>query len=414
MKAGRIVIGIVVLAIFAIAIFLGFAGREKGPSKNWRPSFSANSSRPFGSKLLFERLGDLFDADTLVQLPKGPFDTLAFKRFDRHLLMIIAASYQPEEFKVKELLRFVEEGNDVLLASNYFPGYLLDELGLQFQAYMKEDVDSLDVRLPGRGSSYRFSGRHTWTYFNNWSQKGTKPIAILDDDRDKAIALKVQHGRGSFLLSTHPFAFSNYYMVRKPEVHYVEEILTQLPRERRILWDAYYKPDRPASRGENPPPRSNNSSSLWAYIMQHEALRWAFYVLIAGSLVYVLLGGKRRQRLVPIIKPLRNSTLEFTETIGRLYLYEKNKKAIGEKHKLMADKKVRVFLEHIRSKYNLKTSHLDQEFEKNLAAKTEMENKEIRILLRRIRQVQEQEDVLADTLVQLNNEIENFYHRNGR
>ncbi|MCI4666722.1 MAG: hypothetical protein MRZ79_01075 [Bacteroidia bacterium] len=410
MRGNRGIIIWIIVGVLLIAIIAGFV-RSQGPSKNWKPSFSDNSPRPFGSKLLFERLEDFFPVDTIYKLDKGPFDTLAYAHLQDVLLFIVADRYEPEAYKYEELLRFVDEGNEAFVAANYFSTEFLQELDLITSYYALDNKDSMDVEMEKSGERYRFANSHLGNYFSYWDEINGQVLSKRNEK--EVLNIRLKYGEGYFTLSTHPLAFTNYYLLRNPEVHYIEEILASLPEKETIFWDNYYKPERPASSGDTPP-RSNQSPGLWEYIKQHEALRWAFNILIFGSLAYVFLGGKRRQRLVPIIKPLRNSTLEFTETIGRLYLFERNKKTVGEKHKLVAEKKIRVFLAHIRSRYNIKTNQLDERFEKQLTGKTGMEEKEIRILVRQIKRVQSQADILPNTLVQLSNEIESFYNKNGR
>ena len=54
----------------------------------------------------------------------------------------------------------------------------------------------------------------------------------------------------------------------------------------------------------------------------------------------MIFNAKRRQRVVPIINPLPNTTLDFTKTIGNLYYQEGN-------HQNIVDKKIIYFLEKI-------------------------------------------------------------------
>jgi hypothetical protein len=66
---------------------------------------------------------------------------------------------------------------------------------------------------------------------------------------------------------------------------------------------------------------------------------------------------------VPIIKPLQNSSIDFTKTIGNLYFQE------GE-HGNLIDKKISYFLDKIRSQYLLETAIIDDDFIKKLHQKS--------------------------------------------
>ena len=54
-------------------------------------------------------------------------------------------------------------------------------------------------------------------------------------------------------------------------------------------------------------------------ILQSQALKWAFYMTLISLILFVIFRGKRTQRIIPVIDPLKNATLDFTKTIGDLY-----------------------------------------------------------------------------------------------
>ena len=63
--------------------------------------------------------------------------------------------------------------------------------------------------------------------------------------------------------------------------------------------------------------------------------------------------GKRKQRIIPVITPLKNTSLEFVETIGRLYYQKGTRSGI-------AHKKIIFFLDFIRTRYNIATNVFNQ------------------------------------------------------
>ena len=80
------------------------------------------------------------------------------------------------------------------------------------------------------------------------------------------------------------------------------------------LWDVFEN-DQGEGDGES-------SDSAWSYIMKQESLRWGFWVLIISLLLYAIFEAKRTQRIIPVVKPLPNTTLDFTNTVGRLYFQQ--------------------------------------------------------------------------------------------
>ena len=103
----------------------------------------------------------------------------------------------------------------------------------------------------------------------------------------------------------------------------------------------------------------------------HASLQWAYYISLFGMVIFVLYEMKRRQRIIPVIEPLKNSTVEFVNVVGQVYYEQRNNMNI-------AQKKILFFLEHLRTKYYLKTNPLDQEFIERLSQKTGIEATRLR------------------------------------
>src|SRR5690606_40060151 len=93
------------------------------------------------------------------------------------------------------------------------------------------------------------------------------------------------------------------------------------------------------------------------------SLRYAWYTLIIGLILYLIFYGKRRQRIVPIIEPVKNTTVEYVETVGNLYYQEKN-------HTQLLDKQIKYALHYIRTEYKILTQHLNDDFISKLQQKT--------------------------------------------
>ena len=71
---------------------------------------------------------------------------------------------------------------------------------------------------------------------------------------------------------------------------------------------------------------------------------------------------KRKQRIIPVINPLANTTLEFVGTIGDLY-YQ------SAEHKNIAEKRIHFLMDQIRAKYWINTDKLDEIFIQTLSPK---------------------------------------------
>jgi hypothetical protein len=156
-----------------------------------------------------------------------------------------------------------------------------------------------------------------------------------------------------------------------------------------VIWDEYYK----VGKGERESPLR--------FILSRTALAWAYGITIVSLLCYVLFEAKRRQRIIPVVSPPQNATLEFVDTIGRLYYQH------GD-HKNLAQKKITYFMESIRTRFYLKTGILDEEFVDRLSEKSNVEREQVKMLISLIRKISESDSVSEDMLIRLSDMIERF------
>ena len=136
------------------------------------------------------------------------------------------------------------------------------------------------------------------------------------------------------------------------------------------------------------------------YVLNQPPLKWAWYLLLIGLLIFILFNAKRKQRIVPILKPLPNTTVDFTKTIGNLYYQEGN-------HQNLIDKKIIYFLEKIRSEYHIDTTILDEKFIEKLHQKTGKNIADITTVVRLINyQRKSYNQSIESDLIDINNAME--------
>ena len=104
------------------------------------------------------------------------------------------------------------------------------------------------------------------------------------------------------------------------------------------------------------------------------------------------------------IKPNENTSVTFTETIGRLYLQKKDNKNIAEKM-------TTYFNEHVRNNYFLNTNVINDEFITTLSRKSGVEKNRVESLYRAISHVHNNAVVDDYQLLSLNEQIQHFYKK---
>ena len=318
--------------------------------------------------------------------------------------IIVNTSFEPGATDARALLDFVQKGNCAFIAAQVITGILADTLNLKIkigafeEGFSSEDLgakankDSLSLML--LNTNLKFHGKKYW--YRNGSVTGyfasfdTLATTVLGENSSKqACFIKVKFGNGYFLISSTPLAYTNYNLLLADNSEYISSTLSYLP----VLdtyWDEYYK-------NYNVKEGSNQLS----FITRQPPLYWAYYIALFGGIVYILFEAKRRQRIIPIVKPPKNSTVEFVSTIGRLYFQNGS-------HVDIASKSIYYFLEHIRAKYYLNTTVFDQAFILKLSERSGFDKLKLEQLFSLIQQFQNAQTASQKDLMELNRRMSEF------
>ena len=206
--------------------------------------------------------------------------------------------------------------------------------------------------------------------------------------------IAIDHGQGKFIFHTAPAAFSNYFLLTGNNKEYIEKIFSYLkPETSSIYWDNYYR------RGI-----SRNDFSIAGFFRKHIQLYYAFLLVLALLLIFIAFGGKRRQRFIPERIPNTNTTVSYTETIGRLYLQKKNNRNI-------ALKMFSYFLEHIRNSYFLNTQNLNNEFAESLSRKSGIPEARVQELLQLMNDTDHADNISDMKLLELHNMMQEYFKK---
>ncbi|TDP01614.1 DUF4350 domain-containing protein [Flavobacterium sp. 245] len=399
-KSIKIYIGVLVFLMALILIV------DKGEPKpiDWRPTFSVHDKIPYGLYVFdheikgllknqkierisaitpYEYLDSKYNADSLVEdyRIKGTF-------------LNIAAEGDIDEQSVKELFYFVSRGNNAFLSMRVFPKILLDSLKLETQTDLKRyNNTSIWVANPKiSGKKYLFK-QSVEDYFSKIDTLQTTVLGYQSKEKNKKHVnfIKVKYNGGYFYLHTQPATFTNYHLLKDNHYQYAEDVLSYIPKGD-VFW---------YTKGQN---NESVSNSPLRYIFSQPALKWAYLLSLFGLLIFIFFNAKRKQRIVPIIKPLSNLTVDFTKTIGNLYYQE------GD-HTTIIDKKIIYFLEKMRNEYLIDTAKLDDDFIKKLHLKTGKNIADIQDLVFLINEHRKSyHGSLEEDLIRINNAIEKIIH----
>lgn len=399
----------ILIGLMAVAIIALLFTNESNPVHQFdgRVTLRKRDKIPYGTFVAYESLKALFPKASVIASKQEPgyWDSLS-NYGEGQALIIVAPDFNADEYEMKKLIRFMENGNDVFISAMEVSYEVTQMLkcdinpaeGLLYYFDQSEGRDLLSVSLMqppfARQSSYTYPGKRYDFYFSKLDT--TTAIILGNDKNNKPNFVHLKAGKGNLYLHLAPMAFSNYFLLYKNNIAYYENILSVIsPGATKIIWDEYYINKR----------LKREKSSSWLNVfLKHKALRWALLTAILALLLYVLLEMRRKQRIIPVITKPANDSLEFVKTIGRLY-HDK-----GD-HKNLCRKMSAYFLEHIRSRYKLATSELNDEFVKNLRIKTGVEEKEINDIISFIRQLDTSTEVNDKELAWFHKQLESFYKK---
>ena len=385
-----------------------------GDRLNKRFTLWRDDKIPYGTYYAYRQLSSIFGEAAIDVVNTSPAissslglhteavnDSLSL--FDKQAYLIIGNSIKPSETEINALYTFISEGNHVFISCMEIGGNLLDSLRIStsLKSGYDNDADSLTLNIVDPvsydTSSYAYPGKARDNTFNRMDSSIT---TILGTDKNgKANFVKFSYkGDGALYLHLAPAALTNFFLLHKQNKTYYDKLFSFLPKDiKEIYWDDYF---RTHTDGESNSGKSS-FSKLQAFLA-HESLRWAFWLAVLLFAIIYLFDSKRKQKVIPEIKPLKNTSLDFVQTIGRLYFQRKD-------NKNLAGKMSAHFLDYVRNRYNLPTSQLYEEFENRLAYKSGYDLQAVKNIVYQVRTLEGQPVVDDNDLLAFNDKLDKFY-----
>jgi len=376
---------------------------ESGSIQSLQESFAKNDKKPFGTYIAYQQLNVMFSQNTIKN------KTLSFDKTwnsisdTSSLYVCFAPALFVNDEEVKAMLDYVYAGNNLFIAANYIDDALLKKISCEEVAGAGTYFNVLDslrtTSTKSTDSTFSYFYKPFKNYIKYKDSEFTKVLGFNEDDKPNYILYF--HGKGKLFLHCDPKAFSNYFLLKKENYRYMQDAFSYANNfPDHLYWDDYYR--RLFSKRSSGSRDSNFST--FNVLMSHPPLAWAFWLFLLLLLLYILFGGKRRQRVIDKIKPNVNTTVAFTETIGLLYLQNKDNKNIAEK---MAA----YFNEHVRNSYFLNTSMVNEDFITTLSRKSGVDKERVESLYRAIYHAHNNLVVDDYQLLSLNEQIQNFYKK---
>lgn len=170
-------------------------------------------------------------------------------------------------------------------------------------------------------------------------------------------------------------------------------------REHRGGESSAYRPEN--ERNYNRDEDDQEDKGILSFLLENDSLRWAWYTLMVTLALYMLSSTRRRQKLIPLIHKLQNTSVEFVQMIARLYYLKKD-------HRDIALKKINYFQEYLRSRYYHKDLSLTESNIDSLARRSHKKPEQIKRLFELINEVQSSGSISAVKLHVLSQRINEF------
>lgn len=382
---------IILSLALALLIFVKLSAPEE---IDWSSSYSQKDKIPFGDYILYDLLPDIFPGKKITSVNFPVYNLLNDESFYNTNYIFINDNFMPDKLDRDLLFFYAEDGNNVFIAANFIEQNFLDTLGIKlisdFSFNDTSYINFTDLHIK-RSEDYRFKRGFFGAYFSEYDSSST--FVLGKNKKGYANFIMIPYGDGEIFINSMPHVFTNYNLLEKENNDYILKALSYLP-VRNTFWDEYYKA---ANKLAGTPLR---------FILSQESLMWSYYLLIISVIIYIAFEGKRKQRIIPVIKPLKNTTVAFVETIGKLYYEQKD-------HKNIAGKKITYFLDFIRTRYFIKTSELNDETIKRISEKSGIGPGKVSQLFNLISWISKQKNIKESDLLELNDLIQTFYKQSG-
>ncbi len=408
--------------VFCLVVLSACRGCNEKKLPSLKETYQQNDKIPFGGYIAFKEF-EIIMQQSAVNVLTGPlidyWEVIKKEKSEvgvdggneeevakNSLYFIVAKNLFLDPYDTNALLSFADQGNDLFISADYIQPEFLRKIHciVERDAEVKAEAigkmdDSFLGGHPEDGSDHLEYGYYYYPFLNSIKFEKKSGTVLGYNDKGEPNFVVLKYGKGQIYLHVAPRAFSNYFLMTDDNLDYYKYVLSTLPTNPEYyIWDEYYK-IHPAKREQQSSGKSDFSTL--SVIKKHPSLLWAFWISMVGMLLFVLFNSKRKQRPIREIPPNSNATVEYTETIGRLYLQHKDNKNIAEKQ-------ITYFYEKIRNNYFINTADVNEEFLVSLSGKSGVDKEKVNELFGLIKKIRTKVEVADEELLQLNDKITSF------
>ncbi len=389
--------------IFLLVLIILLIDTFRVKPTNWKPTYSLDHKNPFDLYVFNREIKNIIPENRIKRIVSTPYEYIQDQNGTVTYLVIKQNIYIIGDTVI---LEEVKKGSNLFISCENLIRNITDSLGLNYTEADSDlslkKLDMLRLSLTNKNwgnADYQLKPVLNTFAFVDADSSTTTILGTekLPDGKIYPNFLKIKYGKGYVFIHNQPQVFTNHALLsEKSSSNYVAHLLSYIPKSMPLVWFV---------DGQTSNPDAPKTETGLSVVFRYPALRAVWLLLIYGLVLYVLFNSKRRQRIVPVIKPLRNTTVEFVQTIGNLYYQQGNVANI-------IDKKIVFFLDRIRTNYFIDTSKLDERFAEKLKSKSGKNIELINEILEFINKFRKNKTAEKNDLIHLNKLIEEFWDKN--
>ena len=342
-----------IIAIIALSAFIWLTYNYLSHQYSWNLSFDHNNRQPYGSMV--------FDSVMSKSCPYGyQVSDTSVNHFLKHHdngreTMLITEGHA--FFNMDSVMAFVEHGGSVVFCALWWEDS--SKIGVD-HTFINTDVSGTPMENDFQKVTFlgdKTYSRRTFTLSRSlclkalmqnpdtdttkiYPLKWKEHVTMVTSYREEwPVVMSARWGKGRIVVSTLSPLFTNYGILENDNYDLIMRIMSLAGK-------------KPVTRVRAPRPlneydeivsdsEEENKVSLLKHILNDKSLSTAFYMMLTALVLYLFFTGRRKQRIIPVVKPHTNGQLNFVKQIGSLYKREHATNSVIEKKILMFREAVR-------------------------------------------------------------------------
>ena len=387
---GYIVVIAVLLGIFYLINY--FTPKQY----DWSPTYSRHDKNPFGAYVFDKILEKSWDHDYIHSYKTITRLTNEEELKDQNLL-IITQHFSIQQDEMEIIMNYISEGHQVMIIADYFDNQLSDTLKMSlhnnykffdfWNVNIRDSLRTLYFSAPNlKNAKYKFPAAIIPDSFNS---EDSTAITIAFNEDSIPVMMRFPIGEGNLILGRNPRIFTNYGILDPINNHYIWTALS-------------YLKGAPLIRSENYHIGTDESKSLFRYVLSNRSLRWAYYITLLTILLFIIFTAKRKQKAIPVIKEPENKMLAFVRSLSDLYLRRNNNADIVRK-------KYIYWADNLKRQYGIDIINVthDNAFFAAFSSKTGKPLNEVKILFRQLDEIDDDTRISDTEMMQLIEKMKN-------